>query len=101
MTKTLTRAHLANTIYDTCNVPLSTAAQLVDMMIDAMIETLASEEALKLSGFGTFRKNRKRQRMGRNPKNGVAAVITPRTVISFTTSGLLKKAVNDALNQKA
>ncbi|MBP5698961.1 MAG: HU family DNA-binding protein, partial [Alphaproteobacteria bacterium] len=36
----------------------------------------------------------KNARIGRNPKTGVEAEITPRTVISFRPSQTLKKAVN-------
>lgn len=95
--KTLTRADLSAAVYDAGGVPLSTAAQFVDAMIDEMVATLETEEALKLSGFGTFKKHRKEARVGRNPKTGVEAAIAPRTVLAFTPSNLVKKAVNEAL----
>lgn len=95
--KTLTRADLSAAVYDTCGVPLTIASTLVDAVIDDMIETLEVEGVLKLSGFGTFKKHRKQARVGRNPKTGVEATIAPRTVLAFTPSNLVKKAVNEAL----
>ena len=98
--KTLTRADLAATVYADCGVPLSTSAQFVDAMIDEMVSTLETEEALKLSGFGTFKKHHKEARVGRNPKTGVEAAIAPRTVLNFTPSNLVKRAVNSALKSE-
>lgn len=96
MPETLTRADLSAAVYDAAGISLATATKIVDAVIDEMAETLAVEEALKLSGFGTFKKNRKKQRTGRNPKTGVAATIAPRVVLSFNPSNHFKKAVNAA-----
>jgi integration host factor subunit alpha len=51
---------------------------------------------VKLSSFGTFSVQSKRQRVGRNPKTGVEAVITPRRVLSFRPSHILKDRVDGA-----
>ena len=96
--KTLTRADLGTAVYDACDLPFATAGTVVDAVIDEMVETIVSEGSLKMSGFGTFRTQRKKERIGRNPKNGVAAVITSRTVLVFSPSNLVKKAVNEALS---
>ncbi|MFZ4126132.1 MAG: HU family DNA-binding protein, partial [Rickettsiales bacterium] len=49
---------------------------------------------VKLSSFGTFKLRRKKERIGRNPKTGVEVPITPRTVLSFNASNILKSKVN-------
>ena len=49
---------------------------------------------VKIAKFGSFLLKRKNARIGRNPKTGVEAEITPRTVISFRPSNRLKNAVN-------
>jgi integration host factor subunit alpha len=43
---------------------------------------------------------KKKQRIGRNPKTGVEVPITPRTVLSFNASNILKKDVNELLTGK-
>ena len=50
-----------------------------------------------MSSFGTFSVQSKRQRVGRNPKTGIEAVITPRRVLSFRPSHILKDRVDNAL----
>lgn len=98
--KTLTRADLSASIYKEVGFSLSEATAVVDSVIDEVIEGLASNETVKLSSFGTFSLRKKKQRIGRNPKTGVEVPITPRTVLSFNASNILKKSVNDALSSK-
>lgn len=98
--KTLTRADLSNAIYREIGLSLSEATAVVDAVIDEVIEALANGETVKLSSFGTFSLRHKKQRIGRNPKTGVEVPITPRTVLSFNASNILKKEVNDTLTGK-
>ena len=98
--KTLTRADLSASIYKEVGFSLSEATAVVDSVIDEIIEGLAANETVKLSSFGTFGLRKKKQRIGRNPKTGVEVPITPRTVLSFNASNILKKSVNDALSDK-
>lgn len=95
--KTLTRADLSASLYKELGISLSEATVMVDTVIDEVIESLASGEGVKLSSFGTFSLRKKKERIGRNPKTGVEVPITPRTVLSFNASNILKKSVNDAL----
>ena len=57
---------------------------------------LEAGEEVKLSSFGTFSVQSKRQRVGRNPKTGVEALITPRRVLSFRPSHILKDRVDNS-----
>jgi integration host factor subunit alpha len=98
--KTLTRADLSANVYREIGLSLSEATTIVDAVIEEVIEALAEGEAVKLSSFGTFSLRRKKQRIGRNPKTGVEVPITPRTVLSFNASNILKKDVNELLTGK-
>ena len=92
--KTLTRADLSNAVYRDLGLSLSESTQLVDAVLEEMIGALETQDSLKLSSFGTFTVRQKRQRVGRNPKTGVEVPITPRAVISFNASNILKNRVN-------
>jgi integration host factor subunit alpha len=48
---------------------------------------------VKLSGFGTFSVRDKRARVGRNPRTGEAAPISPRRVVTFRASAVLKRQI--------
>lgn len=99
--KTLTRADLSAVVYRDLGLSLSESTQLVDAVLEEMIVALEKEDSLKLSSFGTFSVRTKKQRIGRNPKTGIEVPITPRAVISFNASNILKADVNDALAKRA
>jgi len=94
MSKTLTRADLAQAVHLTIGLSRNESSQLVETMLEDISRTLEKGEQVKLSSFGTFSVNSKRERVGRNPKTGVEARITPRRVLSFRASNMLKKKVN-------
>lgn len=94
MSKTLTRADLGNAVYREIGLSLSESTDLVDAMIEEVSVALEKGETVKLSSFGTFKLRRKKQRVGRNPKTGVEVPISPRTVLSFNASNILKSKVN-------
>ena len=92
--KTLTRADLSNAVYREIGLSLSESTQMVDAVLEEVSAALAAGEQVKLSSFGTFKLRRKKERVGRNPKTGVEVPITPRTVLSFNASNILKQSVN-------
>lgn len=95
--ETVTRAHLVNAIYNKLGLSLSECGELVETVLEEVIAELEKENKVKISSFGTFEVSKKKARIGRNPKTGVEVMITPRKVLSFHASNILKKKVNDNL----
>jgi len=93
--KTITRNDVADQIFAEIGLSRKDSADILDMVIDEIKDTLKKGEDVKLSSFGTFSLHKKNSRIGRNPKTGVAAEITPRTVISFKPSQMLRKKINN------
>ena len=94
MSKTITRNELAISVHKKIGLSQNECANLVSNVIDEIINNLETGDSVKLSSFGTFTVNSKKERIGRNPKTGVEAKITPRRVLSFKASNLLKKRIN-------
>ena len=92
--KTITRADVAETIYEEVGLSRKDSGDLLDMVIDEIKAELVKGNDVKLSSFGTLALRKKNPRVGRNPKTGVEAEISARTVISFKPSQNLRKAVN-------
>jgi integration host factor subunit alpha len=92
---TLTRADLADAVYEQVGLSRSESADLVDAVFDEMIDGLVKDGVLKLSSFGTFQIRSKKARVGRNPKTGVEVTITPRRVVSYKASNVLKDMMNN------
>jgi len=96
MAKTLTRADLTESVYRNIGLSRNESSDLVESVLEEICTCLEAGEEVKLSSFGTFSVQSKRQRVGRNPKTGVEAVITPRRVLSFRPSQILKDRVDNA-----
>lgn len=90
---TLTRADLADTINRKLGLSRSESLDLVEGILTKMCEALVEGENVKISGFGSFVLRDKKERVGRNPKTGVEVPITPRRVMTFRASQLLKERI--------
>lgn len=90
---TLTRADLAETINRKMGLSRAESLSMVEAILSHMSDALASGENVKISGFGTFVLRDKNQRIGRNPKTGVEVPITPRRVMTFRASQILKDRI--------
>ncbi len=95
--KTLTRADLASIVYREVGLSSTESGAMVDAVIEEICNALEKGDSVKLSSFGTFSLRKKKERTGRNPKTGVEVPITPRTVLSFNASNILKSKVNQNL----
>ena len=90
---TLTRADLADAINSKLGLSRAESLVMVESILTHMGDALAGGENVKVSGFGTFMLRDKAQRVGRNPKTGVEVPITPRRVLTFRASQILKQRV--------
>jgi integration host factor subunit alpha len=90
---TLTRADIVDSLVREVNLPRYQGTDFLEACIEIMSKALVEEGLVKLSSFGSFNVRRKAKRIGRNPKTGKEAVITPRSVISFTPSHYLRDKV--------
>ncbi|MCI5077096.1 integration host factor subunit alpha [Oricola sp.] len=94
--KTLTRADLAEAVYRNVGLSRSESAALVEMIIDEICDAVVRGETVKLSSFATFQVRSKAERIGRNPKTGEEVPISPRRVMTFKASNVLKQKIADA-----
>lgn len=91
--KTLTRMDLAEALHEEIGLSRSESADLVEDVLGHISDALVDGETVKISSFGTFSSRAKAQRIGRNPKTGEEVPITPRRVLSFRPSHLMKSKV--------
>ena len=92
--KTLTRADLSEAVHKQVGLSRAESADLVKAILDSMTDTLVTGETVKLSSFGTFMVRSKTGRIGRNPKTGEEVPITPRRVLVFRPSQVMKNVIN-------
>ena len=90
---TLTRMDLSEAVFREVGLSRNESAQLVESVLKHMSDALASGESVKISSFGTFSIRDKNARIGRNPKTGDEVPISPRRVLTFRPSHLMKDRV--------
>ena len=93
VSRTIARAELVDAVYRKVGLSRAESAALVEVVLQEISDALSSEEIVKLASFGSFVVRDKGQRSGRNPKTGVEAPISPRRVIVFRPSRILKTRI--------
>jgi len=90
----MTKADIIEAIYDEVGFSKRESADIVETLFDIIKETLENGENIKLSGFGSFNIRDKKSRRGRNPQTGEPMTITPRRVLTFKASNVLRDQLN-------
>lgn len=90
---TLTKADLAETLFDKVGLNQRESKEMVEAFFKEVSDCLERGEEVKLAGFGVFNMRDKPERPGRNPKTGVEIPISARRVVTFHASGCLKDEV--------
>ena len=91
--KTLTRADIAEALYNKLGFSHADSFKIIEQVFDLITEELATGRTVKISGFASFEPYSKKERIGRNPKNGKTYPISSRTVLSFHVSPNLRKKI--------
>ncbi len=89
----MTRADIAEQVRRQIGLSRSDSEKLVKQVIDEIIQALVTQSIVKISSFGSFIVHNKKARMGRNPKTGIEAEISPRRVLTFRAGDILKERV--------
>jgi integration host factor subunit alpha len=93
----VTRANLAEAVYQATGLSRGECRDLVDATIDEIIAALVSGRKVGITGFGSFILRHIRERMGRNPKTGVPAKVPARRMVVFRPSRKVKAKCAEAV----
>jgi integration host factor subunit alpha len=91
----MTKAEIVEQIYEQVGFSKKESAELVEKVFEAIKETLARGEKVKISGFGNFVVRPKNARKGRNPQTGAEILLEARRVLTFKPSLVLKNILNE------
>lgn len=89
----LTKAQLADLLFDQIGLNKRESKEMVDAFFDLVSQSLVEGDDVKLSGFGNFQIRTKAPRPGRNPRTGELIPIQARRVVTFHASTKLKEQI--------
>lgn len=90
----LTKAQIIEEVRTKNGFTLKESIKTVETLMEIMKQTLESGEDVLISGFGKFCVKDKKERRGRNPATGEVLMLGARKVVTFKSSGKLRKIVN-------
>jgi len=70
------------------------AQEAVDCVFSTITKALKKKDTVTLVGFGTFKVDKRKARIGRNPQTGEEIKIKAKNVPKFVAGKSLKDAVN-------
>ena len=95
MSVALTKADLAEMLFNDLGLNKREAKEIVESFFEEIRLSLEDGESVKLSGFGNFELRQKNSRPGRNPKTGEEIPISARKVVTFRPGQKLRTTVEE------
>lgn len=75
---------------------------VVQSFLDCMTECLSDGDRLEFRDFGVFEVVRRKQKIGRNPKNAAVPIVIPeRKAVKFTPGKRMKNLIETDARQEA
>ncbi|MBU3931197.1 MAG: integration host factor subunit alpha [Proteobacteria bacterium] len=91
----MTKIDIIQDVYEKLGFSKKDSARIVESVFDIIKDNLTSGEKIKISGFGNFVVKEKKSRRGRNPQTGDEIAISARRVLTFKSSQVFRKVLND------
>lgn len=86
---------LVAAVADKTDLPKAKTSEVLDAVFDAITAALKKKDGeVRLVGFGTFSKSKRKAGVGRNPRTGEQIKIASSTSVRFKAGKALKDAVN-------
>ncbi|WP_338983015.1 HU family DNA-binding protein [Spiroplasma endosymbiont of Othius punctulatus] len=90
----MTKKELAERLAMDCGTTKSQAEQIINLVFDEIIQSLAKGEEVAIAGFGKLTTLERSAREGINPSTGEKIQIEGKTVAKFKPSKQLKEAIS-------
>ncbi len=86
----MNKGDLIEKVAERLGEPKSQAAKAVEAVFATIADGVREKEKVAISGFGTFKKRRRKERSGVNPTTRKPQVFPATTTVGFTPSQQLK-----------
>ncbi|MFA6431174.1 MAG: HU family DNA-binding protein [Candidatus Margulisiibacteriota bacterium] len=90
----MNKQELCDSISKQTKMPKAKVMSFLDSTFSSIQTSLKKGQEVRLVGFGTWKKLRRKARPGRNPQTGKKLTIPARNVIKFSAGQQLKDLIN-------
>lgn len=91
---TMTKKKLINAIAQEKGIHPSDVRHVIQAFLDKMTNSLSHGDRLEFRDFGVFEVVKRKQKIGRNPKNATVPIIIPeRQAVKFTPGKKMRKLI--------
>lgn len=91
----MNKADLVSLVSVDLNISKAEATRIVEAVIEGIATGVERDERVSLSGFGTFRKKKRKPRRGVNPSTKEHMTIPASMTVTFAASQALKDRMNE------
>ncbi|BCX13585.1 MAG: transcriptional regulator [Candidatus Dojkabacteria bacterium] len=89
----MNKAQLVAHIASKTGLTKKDVASVLEAFVDAVVSTVSKNDAVTLTGFGTFKAVHRKASTKRNPKTGAPVKVPAKNVPKFTAGKAFKEAV--------
>ncbi|MFH1380811.1 MAG: HU family DNA-binding protein [Candidatus Omnitrophota bacterium] len=89
----MTKKEIVMNIADRTDIRQVKVKKIVQMVLDAIVDSLVKGETVELRNFGIFKVRKRKSRIARNPKTGQSVTIPEKRVVSFKSGLVMKEKV--------
>lgn len=94
---TMTKKKLIHSISNEKGVHPNDVRNVIQAFLDKMTDCLSGGERLEFRDFGVFEVVRRKQKIGRNPKNASVPIVIPaRNAVKFTPGKKMRRQIEGA-----
>ena len=92
---TLTKNVIIDEIILSTGLAKKEASEALETLLDIIKLQLVKGETVRISGLGKWNVRKKNPRRGRNPQTGGEVTISPRRVVTFSLSKVLRSSLTE------
>ncbi len=93
----MTKSELIENLYKKSeHLSFSDVEQAIKTILSKMSSSLSKGNRIEIRGFGSFKLNKMKPRIGRNPKTGESVTLPERYVVHFKPGKDLRERVNNS-----
>ncbi len=100
--RTVTKKQLINAISQEKGIHPNDVRHVIQAFLDKMIDCLSEGDRLEFRDFGVFEVVKRKQKIGRNPKNAAVPIVIPaRSAVKFTPGKKMKRCIEEEVETMA